>query len=171
MSLEDPLTGIANRRKFVPELENAWRRAIRKQQPLALLMLDVDYFKGVNDRHGHAYGDECLIAIARIMSLHARRPDDVVARLGGEEFVLLLPDTETAGAAVVATRLQEAIAAMGTVNEASPFDKRLTVSIGIGTVNTPHNGVDPMTLVDCADRALYDAKGTGRNKNCTRSLD
>ncbi|HEY1986761.1 MAG TPA: GGDEF domain-containing protein [Terracidiphilus sp.] len=171
MSLEDPLTGIANRRRFVPELENAWRRAVRKQQPLTLLMLDVDFFKGVNDLHGHAYGDECLIAIARIMAHHARRPDDVVARLGGEEFVLLLPHTETDGATAIASRLQESINELGRVNLASPFDKRLTVSIGIGSARNPRAGVDPMVLVDCADQALYEAKGAGRNKTCLRTLD
>src|SRR5258708_11844996 len=83
MSLEDPLTHIANRRRFDTALEIAWRRGVRKKQPIALLMLDVDFFKGVNDRHGHGYGDECLVAIAHMMKQHARRPDDVVARLGG----------------------------------------------------------------------------------------
>jgi diguanylate cyclase (GGDEF)-like protein len=171
MSLEDPLTQIANRRRFEAALESCWRRAIRKRQPVALLMIDVDFFKGVNDMHGHGYGDECLVTLARMLNQHARRPDDIVARLGGEEFVLLLPDTESTGAEAVAGRLQEAIRSLGVRNEASPFDKSLTISIGIGAVNSPQSGVDPTVLVDCADQALYDAKHQGRNRNCTRSLD
>jgi diguanylate cyclase (GGDEF)-like protein len=171
MSLEDPLTGISNRRRFVMALEQSWRRGARKRQPIALLMIDVDFFKGVNDSHGHTYGDECLVAIAKIMRLHARRPDDIVARLGGEEFVLLLPDTDAAGAQTVAMLVQEAIRALGVINQVSPFDKKLTVSIGIGTVSQPNAGVDPTVLVDCADQALYDAKHTGRNCTCIRALD
>jgi diguanylate cyclase (GGDEF)-like protein len=171
MSLEDPLTHIANRRRFEAALESCWRRAVRKRQPLSLLMIDVDFFKGVNDMHGHSYGDECLVTLARMMNQHARRPDDIVARLGGEEFVLLLPDTDSGGAEVVAARLQEAIRSLGIKNEASPFDKNLTISIGIGAVSSPQSGVDPTVLVDCADQALYDAKHQGRNRNCTRSLD
>ncbi len=170
MSHEDPLTQIANRRRFDTALEIAWRRGARKKQPIALLMLDVDFFKGVNDLHGHGYGDECLVAIARIMRQHARRPDDVVARLGGEEFVLLMPDTEGLGAEAIAVHMQEAIRSLAVTNQASPFDKKLTVSIGIGCVNHPEAGVDPTVLVDCADQALYDAKHQGRNRNCTRSL-
>ncbi len=171
MSLEDPLTHIANRRRFEAALDSCWRRGVRKRQPLALLMIDVDFFKGVNDMHGHSYGDECLVTLARMMKQHARRPDDIVARLGGEEFVLLLPDTDSSGAVTVAARLQEAIRSLGVKNEASPFDNRLTISIGIGTVSSPQSGVDPTVLVDCADQALYDAKHQGRNRNCARTLD
>jgi diguanylate cyclase (GGDEF)-like protein len=171
MSLEDPLTHISNRRRFEAALESCWRRGVRKRQPLSLLMIDVDFFKGVNDMHGHSYGDECLVALARMLNQHARRPDDIVARLGGEEFVLLLPDTESTGAEAVAAHLQDAIRSLAIKNEASPFDKRLTVSIGIGEVSCPRSGVDPTVLVDCADQALYDAKHQGRNRNCTRTLD
>ncbi len=171
MSLEDPLTGIANRRRFETALELAWRRGARRGLPLALLMVDVDFFKGVNDQHGHGYGDECLVSIARLMKDHARRPDDVVARLGGEEFVLLLPDTDSVGAEGVARRLLQAVYSLGVVNNASPFDQKLTVSIGVATVNHPRNGIDPAVLVDCADQALYDAKHGGRNCTRTRTLD
>ena len=171
MSLEDPLTHIANRRRFETALELSWRRGARKRQALALLMIDADFFKGVNDLHGHSYGDECLVSIARIMKDHARRPDDIVARLGGEEFVLLLPDTDKAGAEVVAARLLEGIWALGVENQASPFEKKLTISVGIGTVTCPEVGVDPTVLVDCADEALYDAKHQGRNRFCSRTLD
>ena len=171
MSLEDPLTHIANRRRFETALQLSWRRAARRERPIALLMIDVDFFKGVNDLHGHSYGDECLISIGRILKEHARRPDDVVARLGGEEFVILLPDTEAAGAEAVAALVQQAIRSLGVENKASPFDQKLTVSIGVGEVNKPAYGVDPTVLVDCADEALYDAKHQGRNRTCTHRLD
>ena len=170
MSMEDPLTHIANRRRFETALELSWRRGARKRQALALLMIDADFFKGVNDLHGHPYGDECLVSIARIMKDHARRPDDIVARLGGEEFGLLLPDTDRAGAEIVASRLLEGIRELGVENQGSPF-KKLTISIGIGTVTCPEAGVDPAVLVDCADGALYDAKHQGRNRACNRTLN
>jgi len=171
LSLEDPLTQIANRRRFEAALKAAWRRGSRKRQPIALLMIDADFFKGVNDLHGHSYGDDCLVAIARIMKENARRPDDIVARLGGEEFVLLLPDTDVAGAEAVAKRLQEGIRVLGVSNQASPFDNKLTISIGIASVGQPQAGVDPAALVDCADEALYEAKHRGRNRTCARKLD
>ncbi len=169
LSLQDPLTGIANRRHFNAALENAWRRAIRKNQPLALLIVDIDFFKGVNDLHGHSYGDQCLISLAQVLDSHARRPDDVVARLGGEEFVLLLPDTQLDGAATVAARIHESIREMAVRNNASPVENRLTVSIGVG-VAFPVPGDEFVSLVDCADHALYEAKGQGRNRTCARNL-
>jgi diguanylate cyclase (GGDEF)-like protein len=169
LSLEDPLTRIPNRRHFDAALENAWRRAIRRQQPIALLMVDVDFFKGVNDLHGHTYGDECLVSIAEVMRLLARRPDDVVARIGGEEFVLLLPDTDAKGAGTVAGRLHDSIRGLGVVNHASPFERRLTVSIGVCAAE-PLPGTDFVALVQEADKALYEAKGAGRNATCTRAL-
>ena len=171
MSLEDPLTQISNRRHFESTLQLSWRRCARKGQPIALLMIDIDFFKGVNDHHGHSYGDDCLVSLAQMLKGHARRPDDIVARLGGEEFVMLLPDTEMAGAKAVAARLHQAIHGLGIRNNASPFEGRLTVSIGVGAVTQPLYGVDPSVLVDCADQALYDAKHQGRNRTCTGRLD
>jgi diguanylate cyclase (GGDEF)-like protein len=169
LSLEDPLTRIPNRRHFNAALENAWRRALRKQQKIALLSIDVDFFKGVNDCHGHTYGDGCLVAIAEVLRMQAHRPEDAVARIGGEEFVVLLPDTDVHGAELVAIRLHEAIRELGVVNEASPFGKRLTVSIGICAAE-PQAGMGMMPLVDGADRALYQAKDMGRNRTCSRTL-
>ncbi len=170
LSLEDPLTRIPNRRHFNAALENAWRRSARKQQPLALLIVDIDFFKGVNDQHGHSFGDRCLTTIADALKTHARRPDDVVARIGGEEFVLLLPETDAAGAEVVAARLHATVRTLDVVNDASPYDRRLTVSIGI-CVAAPARGMDSSSFVDAADQALYQAKGTGRNTTCTRILE
>jgi diguanylate cyclase (GGDEF)-like protein len=173
LSTQDPLTGIANRRRFTSALETAWRRALRSQRPLALLMIDVDYFKGVNDLHGHSYGDECLKTLAGALEVQARRPDDLAARIGGEEFVLLLPDTDVEGASDAAKRVHEVIAARKVANDASPYDRRLTVSIGVAVwrpEELPEGGktIDRSTLVGCADQSLYQAKGQGRNQTCVR---
>ncbi len=169
LTLKDPLTGISNRRRFNATVETSWRRAIRRAHPLSLLMVDIDFFKGVNDLHGHSYGDECLITLAGMMSRLGRRPDDLVARMGGEEFVLLLPDTDCDGASAVAVRLHQAVHELSIVNYASPFDRRLTVSIGIASC-IPSAGSDFSAIVDAADQALYSAKKGGRNRTCAASI-
>ncbi len=163
----DPLTGIANRRRFNAAMETVWRRAIRRKNVLSVLMVDIDYFKGVNDLHGHSYGDECLITLAHMMSELGRRPDDLVARLGGEEFVLLLPDTDLDGASEVASRLHESVRKLAIINYASPFDRHLTVSIGIAAC-VPAAGSEASSFVEAADQALYAAKKDGRN--CTSAV-
>ena len=165
LTLKDPLTGIANRRRFKAAMETSWRRAIRRNSPLSIVMVDIDFFKGVNDLHGHSYGDECLVALANMMSELGRRPDDLIARLGGEEFALVLPDTNGDGASAVACRLHEAVEQLSIVNYASPFDRRLTVSIGIASC-IPAAGSQFSPLVEAADHALYSAKKDGRNCTC-----
>jgi diguanylate cyclase (GGDEF)-like protein len=169
LSQLDPLTGFSNRRQFTAAIEGAWKGALRREESIAVLMIDVDFFKGVNDLHGHTYGDECLITLARILTQQAGRSNDLLARYGGEEFILLLPETEEQGAMAVAERLQHAVAISGIVNQASPFNHRLTVSIGIG-VSAPKLGTNAAALVDLADQALYEAKRAGRNRICARSL-
>ena len=169
-SLQDPLTGIATRRRFDAESFQAWRRAIRKRRSIALMMIDVDYFKGVNDRHGHEYGDECLVTIAKALQTHARRPGDLVARFGGEEFVLLLPDSDMSGASAVASRLHEALRLLAIMNDVSPFGGYLTVSIGIA-VCRPKQGANLAELINCVDQALYQAKRLGRNRTCVGVLE
>ena len=169
LSQLDPLTGISNRRQFTAGLEDAWRRALRRQESIAVLMIDVDFFKGVNDLHGHTYGDECLITIAKILAQQAGRPSDLLARYGGEEFIVLLPETEVSGALAVAERMQHSIAVSGIVNQASPFNHRLTASIGIA-VSAPKAGMGAAALVNAADQALYEAKRTGRNRICSQML-
>jgi len=165
----DPLTGIPNRRRFSAALDEAWKRAVRTRVSVAVLMIDVDYFKGVNDLLGHAYGDECLNNLVRALG-QAGRSNDLLARFGGDEFVLLLPETDGVGAMTVAERIQHAVDALAMRNDASPFDKRISVSIGLG-VCTPRLGMNPADLVDVADKALYEAKRRGRNRICAQTLE
>jgi diguanylate cyclase (GGDEF)-like protein len=170
LSLLDPLTSIPNRRRFNAALNDAWRRGSRKCEPVSLLIIDLDFFKGINDRHGHGYGDECLVAVAREIGMLARRPDDLLARYGGDEFVLLLPGTDREGAYAVAERVQDAVSRLNLANYASPLAKRVTVSIGVG-VAEPNQSGKSSTLLDVADRALYEAKRQGRDRACALILE
>jgi diguanylate cyclase (GGDEF)-like protein len=177
LALMDPLTGIANRRRFTTALDDAWRQCVREGRAISLLVVDVDFFKGVNDRHGHPYGDACLIHVARVLSRQAHRAGDLVARVGGEEFVLLLPETDEAGAAAVAENVHGAIRELEIANNASPFQCALTVSIGAATC-VP-GGPDfhaaaatvPRLLFESADRALYRAKAQGRNRTVMTTVN
>jgi diguanylate cyclase (GGDEF)-like protein len=169
ISLLDPLTGIPNRRRFTAALDDAWRRSLRSKMPIAVLMIDLDFFKGINDLHGHAYGDECLVKVTRALGQQIRRTDDLLARYGGEEFVVLLSETGEQGAKAVAERMHAAVAELKVPNDASPYERRLTISIGIG-VSSPRLGVNPAALVEVADRALYEAKHLGRNRICAGTL-
>ncbi len=163
LTLLDPLTGVSNRRAFDSAFAAAWRRALRRHYPLALLLVDVDHFKAINDLHGHVFGDECLVALARVLDAEARRPDDLLARFGGEEFVLLLPETNADGALKAARRLHDAVRKLALMNNASPFDQLLTVSVGIA-VCLPAPDIQPAAVFEAADQALYCAKDEGRNR-------
>jgi diguanylate cyclase (GGDEF)-like protein len=169
LSMLDPLTGIPNRRRFDAAFDDAWRRGIRSRKPLALLIIDLDFFKGINDLHGHTYGDECLIAVARALEQQAERPDDLLARYGGDEFALLLPDADADGATQLAERMHHAIHLLAAQNGASPFGGLVTITIGIG-VCAPAMGMDPISLIEMADQALYQAKQQGRNRSCAQRL-
>ncbi len=164
-SMLDPLTGIPNRRYFSDAFEAEWKRALRKNEPIAVLMLDLDFFKGINDAHGHVYGDDCLVQIAKALGRELHRSVDIVARYGGEEFIVLLPDTDLEGAGTVAAGLQSAITDLNIVNKASPFDQQQTVSIGIAAL-FPSAQISRGELIAHADRALYRAKREGRNRIC-----
>ena len=164
----DPLTNVSNRRRFDMALDQAGRHAMRNKRPVALLIVDLDYFKGVNDVHGHSYGDVCLVSVARMLGLQGGRPYDLVARYGGDEFFLLLPDTGAHGAAAISDRIHAAIRKMDLENRASPMVGRLTVSVGAG-VSDAEFRIGAAALVDLADRALYEAKKRGRNQTCLRT--
>lgn len=164
MSHRDGLLGIANRRRFDECLLLEWRRAARVRSPLSLLMIDVDHFKRYNDRYGHPAGDRCLQAVAQAAAAAtAKRPADLLARYGGEELVVLLPDTPAAGALVVARDILRAIHALHLPHDDSPVAPEVTVSIGTATLN-PAPDVSPDALLLQADATLYAAKAAGRNR-------
>jgi len=163
LSALDSLTEIANRRHFDAMLQREWQRALRNDTSIALLLIDIDYFKPYNDNNGHQAGDQCLKAVARTFAENIQRPGDLVARYGGEEFVVLLPETDTAGALRVAQRIKAAVANLNLSHPASDIADRITLSIGVCAARS-HIGMDGSILVAAADAALYRAKRLGRDR-------
>lgn len=163
LSMIDGLTGIANRRRFDQQLCVDWRRLAAEGRPLALLMVDADAFKPLNDACGHLHGDECLRELARVCERFVEGEDDLVARFGGEELVLLLPGRDLSAAAQVAERLRAEVEARAMAHPASPVAPHVTVSVGVGAL-VPSVACTPERLVDTADRAMYAAKAGGRNR-------
>jgi len=163
----DALTGIANRRSFNSALAEAWARGLTDQEHVALVILDVDHFKKFNDRYGHLPGDACLCKVADSIDGVRLREQDMVARLGGEEFVMLLPRTDSEGALVVAERALAAIRARMILHE-DGLDGTVTASAGVAAC-VPIRGMDPLALLAAADTALYAAKARGRNQALTAS--
>jgi diguanylate cyclase (GGDEF)-like protein len=153
MASTDGLTGVPNRRSFDDSLAKEARRAQREDTDLSLLILDIDSFKGYNDRYGHQAGDDCLHRVAQALTSFMRRPGDMLARYGGEEFVVILPLTDRSGAAMFAEVVRAGIEALGDV----------TVSIGVASFSRDHCW-RTADLIRLADEALYDAKGAGRNR-------
>jgi diguanylate cyclase (GGDEF)-like protein len=158
----DGLTGIANRRIFDERLESELIAAQRSEQPISLLMIDVDCFKSFNDSFGHPAGDSCLVQVACAFRGALPRATDLVARYGGEEFAVILPSTDSRGARKVAESLQAAVARLAIQHPASPSGM-LSVSIGVATADASEHR-SPAFLVHAADRALYKAKMLGRNR-------
>ena len=163
LSFKDGLTGAANRRMFDARLDQEWKNAARSGQPLSVILLDIDYFKQYNDFYGHIRADERLTQVAQTLMLATGRPGDLVARFGGEEFVLLLPETGAATAREIAERCQRMIGNMGIPHEKSPIAPSLTVSMGVGTA-TPLAQTDAMDFMHSVDQLLYAAKQNGRNR-------
>lgn len=161
-SYQDGLTGIANRRFFEDSYQREWLNAQREQQPLTIMLLDIDYFKQYNDYNGHILGDACLKQIAQILKKSVSRPRDLVARFGGEEFVLILPDTSQASAIEVVERILQSIRTADICHSSSPLDQRLSVSLGVKTI-IPTQKNDKMTFLNEVDQNLYLAKEQGRN--------
>lgn len=162
LSLTDALTGIANRRHFDQSLEQEWSRARRNGQPLALAVMDVDWFKPYNDHYGHPAGDACLQQIAQALSTSACRASDLVARYGGEEFVFISPSTDLTGAQAMASKLLQAVQALDLPHTKSPIG-HITLSIGVAAF-VPGKDDSPEALYQRADSALYEAKKQGRNR-------
>ncbi|WP_018954910.1 GGDEF domain-containing protein [Thioalkalivibrio sulfidiphilus] len=163
LSFKDGLTGVANRRMFDSVLSLEWSNARRNHQPLSLILLDIDYFKQYNDFYGHLQGDDCLMHVARILESAATRARDFIARFGGEEFVLVLPETDAPAAEKVAQRCRTLILDARIPHESSESLPFLTASLGVGTI-IPSHGDEPSEFVDEVDRLLYKAKQEGRNR-------
>jgi diguanylate cyclase (GGDEF)-like protein len=162
--LTDPLSGLANRRHFDQALASEWDRAVREKHPLALLMVDIDHFKAFNDTHGHAAGDDCLKAVAQALRAHCARPGDLVCRWGGEEFAVILPGTDAAGATHLAHELVEVVRSLGLEHGKSPVCPNVTISAGSASI-APSEVGSAAALVEKADAALYAAKQGGRNQS------
>ena len=169
LSVEDPLTGLANRRRFETILDEEWRRCLRQELPLAVMMVDVDSFKLYNDTYGHQAGDECLSRIAHELRLFARRPGDCVARFGGEEFVIVWPGASADEAYLEMQKLVSQIRLLRIRHHVSPVCDVVTVSAGIAAC-VPGTNDSPYRLVRDADMALYHAKRQGRNR-CVQAVD
>ncbi len=163
LSFKDGLTNIANRRRFDASLELEWDSAIRLRQPLSILLFDIDFFKQYNDLYGHVQGDRCLVDIAQTLSLALDGPRDLVARFGGEEFIVLLPGADASVALKVAERCQRLIQKQAIVHAHSPHDQRVTVSVGVGTV-VPDEHIKPSQFLEQVDQRLYLAKKNGKNR-------
>ncbi|WP_420466488.1 diguanylate cyclase [Panacagrimonas sp.] len=163
IALTDGLTGVPNRRHFDAYLEREWAVALREQTSLAVIMIDVDHFKAFNDCHGHLEGDETLRWTAATLRGALRRPTDLLARYGGEEYVCLLPRTTLEEATSTAVHLRQAIAAGRHRHDASPVASHLTISLGVAATK-PRAEDSPTLLVQQADERLYQAKRSGRNR-------
>ena len=168
MARIDPLTGLANRRKFDEALEGEWNRCLRQRTPLSLIMADVDHFKDYNDSFGHKAGDQRLCHIADTMKRHARRAGDLAVRYGGEEFVLLLPNLDAASAFNLAETIRNSMEHASERTGTTGAPKNITISFGVATM-VPKEGKKPESLVLDADRAMYEAKRGGRNRTVSSS--
>jgi diguanylate cyclase (GGDEF)-like protein/PAS domain S-box-containing protein len=168
LAATDPLTGLANRRRFDQWLNSEWRRASRDRKPLSLLMIDADHFKPYNDAYGHPRGDSCLKQIAEVAQDVASRPGDLVSRFGGEEFGVILPNTDREGAMRLGLEICEVMRQRNLPHSGNPGGIE-TVSVGCATM-VPVVGRRPVNLVELADEALYKAKRGGRDQVCDVDL-
>lgn len=162
LSFQDSLTGLYNRRYFDDFLEREFKRALRNQTSLALIMIDIDFFKSYNDRFGHQKGDECLRCIAATFALVIHRSHDLVARYGGEEFAVVLPETDIQGATAVAENLRRRVEQLRLPHPDSPYGI-VTISEGVAAT-IPKSDDQAEKLLEAADSALYHAKRAGRNR-------
>jgi diguanylate cyclase (GGDEF)-like protein len=163
LSLGDALTGIPNRRRFDDYLSQEWNRGLRTGKPLSMILMDIDHFKRFNDRLGHLAGDTCLRAVAEVLARSMKRSLDFIARYGGEEFACILTETDARGAFGVAQHLASNLAAARIPHPDSPISSQVTLSMGIATMLASRT-LSPKTLTLAADRCLYAAKESGRNR-------
>jgi len=165
----DGLTGVSNRRHFDEFLDQEWKRAIRYQAPLSLIMIDIDFFKMFNDTYGHQAGDECLKQVAGVLQETVPRATDLVARYGGEEFSVVLTNTDTNGSANMAEKLRIEVEVLKILDKSSKAGDHVTISVGVAT-SVPHKKSAPESLIAAADKALYQAKEEGRNRVITSGV-
>lgn len=162
-ALFDKLTGLANRRNFDETLKQQYQLAKRNKDPLTFIICDIDFFKLYNDHYGHQEGDECLASVAKAIGSIPNRPTDKTCRYGGEEFTIILPDTDLVGGEIVAEKLKQAVLAVKIKHEKSTASPFVTLSLGIATY-IDDQFKTPEELVKAADDALYAAKKNGRNR-------
>lgn len=163
LSYKDGLTGVANRRMFDSVMQEEWLHGYRNNQPLSLIMFDIDYFKQYNDFYGHLQGDETLKQVASILNTAGTRNRDFFARFGGEEFALILPETGKDAAVKMAERCRNLIFKAQIAHEKSEVSQLLTISIGVNTIVPSHDD-ELLGFVDAVDKLMYQAKLTGRNR-------
>lgn len=169
VSRTDPLTGLANRRQRDSRLAEEWERGLRSGGPLAVVAIDVDHFKRFNDAHGHSEGDRCLKAVAEMLQAGVRGPIDLAARHGGEEFMLILPGVDRAGAASIAERVRVMVATCSN-DPGFALPEKVTISLGVAAIHpAPGRSVHELTIA--ADAALYRAKMAGRNRYELAAMD
>ena len=164
LSMFDQLTELPNRRSFENRLSAEWGRSLREQTQISLLMIDVDNFKNYNDTYGHQQGDVALQAFSKVLAQSLSRPGDFTARWGGEEFIMLLPNTSSVGALHVAEHVRECAEDMEIPTSNGSMTK-LTISVGVNTHMQNYSGTIDNFLIG-ADIALYEAKNSGRNRVC-----
>ena len=165
LAVVDALTGLANRRRFDEYLTTEWRRGMRENRPLSMVLVDVDLFKLFNDTYGHVQGDVCLKKLAESAMEVVTRAGDLVARFGGEEFAIVMPNTDEMGALSIARQFSDRVSGKEICHEGSPY-RVVTISAGCATV-VPQPGMSFTHLVELADHAMYEAKRHGRNRVCS----
>ena len=162
LGMTDALTGLSNRRSFNSTLRKEWLRAIREQEPISLIILDIDRFKNYNDTYGHQHGDAVLQTVAEVLTRTVKRATDFVARWGGEEFTVLLPATDIEGASRMAEKIRQEME-RAEIPHPDGFTTRVTISAGVNGL-IPNKGSEADAFISDADRSLYTAKDTGRNR-------
>ncbi len=165
LSMRDSLTDIPNRRFFDETFEKEYKEILRDKKNIALIMIDVDFFKLYNDNYGHWEGDSCLKKVAQTLRRNLKRPSDIISRYGGEEFVVLLKDIDKEGAKRVAQSLVDAVANIKLTHEYSSASKFVTISAGV-SINEGSKDISKEDLLKMADENLYEAKESGRNRFC-----
>lgn len=160
----DPLTHLANRRQFDERITQEWKRAQRDGTELSLILIDVDHFKNYNDHYGHGAGDVCLQRIAKALQASISRPCDLAVRFGGEEFIIILPNTDAEGANDMGERIRKRVESLQIPHAYSSAATVVSISVGCTTSKPSINQLDPNELIDAADIQLYEAKKHGRNR-------